>query len=73
MFSKEIKNEKEYFYINQTHMKKCSNNIIHYNECENAEECIKCENNFYFINNEKKYYNKFYIIIQIYLMSTIYE
>ena len=39
-------------------MKKCSNSIIHCNECENAEKCIKCEKDFYFINNEtKKCYN----------------
>ena len=57
-FLKEKINEKEYYYINQTHMKKCSNNIIHCNECENAEKCIKCEKDFYFINNEtKKCYN----------------
>ena len=40
--SKEKINEKEYFYINLTHMEKCSNNIIHCNECDNEEECIKC-------------------------------
>ena len=39
-------------------MRKCSNSIIHCNECENAEKCIKCESDFYFINNETiKCYN----------------
>ena len=57
-YSKEKMNEKEYYYINQTHMKKCSNNIIHCNECESAEKCTKCEKDFYLLNNEgKKCYN----------------
>jgi len=60
--SKEIINEKEYYYINQTHMKKCSNNIIHCNECESGEKCSKCEKDFYFINNET---NKCYNINEI--------
>ena len=57
-YSKEKINEKEYYYINETHIKKCSKNIIHCNECESAEKCTKCENNFYLLNNEaKKCYN----------------
>ena len=57
-YSKEKMNEKEYYYINQTHIKKCSNNIIHCNECESDEKCTKCEKGFYLLNNEgKKCYN----------------
>ena len=57
-YSEKIINKKEYYYINQTHMKKCSNNIIHCDGCESAENCTKFEKDFYLLNNEvKKCYN----------------
>ena len=57
-YAKEKINEKEYYYINQTHMKKCSNNINHCDECESADNCTKCEKDFYLLNNEgKRCYN----------------
>ena len=58
--SKEIMNGNNlYFYLNDTHIKKCSNAIKNCLECENGRKCTKC-NNSYFLKNKdtNKCYNK---------------
>ena len=47
----EVDNNHSYFYINQTHASKCSKAIKNCNECLNDINCIKCEKDFYLINN----------------------
>ena len=42
---------KTYYYINETHIDKCSNNIENCEECENNKTCSKCKADFYIINN----------------------
>ena len=42
---------KIYYYMNETHINKCSNIIKNCNECENNNTCLKCKNDFYMINN----------------------
>ena len=42
---------KIYYYINVTHINKCSNIIDNCNECENNNTCSKCINDFYMIND----------------------
>ena len=51
--SKEILN-KTYYYLNETHINKCSNIIENCDECEDNKTCSKCRNNFYMLddNNE---------------------
>ena len=58
--SKEIMEDNNlYYYINDTHIKKCSNAIQNCFECENGNKCIKCNNSYYLKNNEtNKCYNK---------------
>ena len=45
---------KTFYKINETHINKCSNAINNCNECEDKNTCIKCDNDFYMINNETK-------------------
>ena len=35
-----------YFYINETHINKCSNSINNCEECENNNTCSRCTNDF---------------------------
>ena len=49
---KELNNQ--YFSLNSTHMKNCSNEINGCLECENKEKCIKCKEGFYSLNNNGK-------------------
>ena len=58
-------NSNKYFKINSTHMKTCSKHIENCNECENGEKCIKCEKNYYLINNDTKNCVNIIEIIQI--------
>ena len=53
-YSKKDLNNKKYFNLNNTHMKTCSKIIDNCSECENETKCIKCEKNYYLINNETK-------------------
>ena len=41
-----------YFYINETHINKCSNSINNCEECENNNTCSRCTNDFYMINGD---------------------
>ena len=45
---------KKYFYLNNTHINKCSNVIEHCDECINNEKCLKCKNNYFMINDDEK-------------------
>ena len=49
-----IDNNKTYFYLNETHAKKCLEEISNCNECESEEKCIKCINDFFMVNNDLK-------------------
>ena len=50
--------KKHYYFINETHAKTCSKAIDYCMECENENKCIKCENNYFLINNQTdKCYN----------------
>jgi len=40
-----------YYYLDETHINKCSNAIENCNECQNGNICSKCKNNFYMIND----------------------
>ena len=44
---------KTFFYLNETHINKCSNIIEKCDECENNNTCIKCQKEFYMINDDK--------------------
>ena len=48
-----IENNKAYIYLNETHAKKCSEEIENCDECENNEICTKCNYNFFLLNNIK--------------------
>ena len=50
----DINKNKKYFLMNETHSKKCSDEIDNCDESENSEKCIKCTNNYFMINNNKK-------------------
>ena len=50
----DINKNKKYFYVNETHAKKCSNEIENCDECESSERCLKCSNNYFMINNNEK-------------------
>ena len=43
------------FYINETHINKCSNSIGNCEECENNNTCTKCQNEFYIINDNPNF------------------
>ena len=43
-----------YFYINDTHIKKCSEEIENCEQCDSQEKCNKCIENYYLFNDEKK-------------------
>ena len=45
--------KKEFYYINDTHINKCSNVINNCNECDNNATCSKCIDNFYMVNDDK--------------------
>ena len=49
----ELDNNKNYLYIDETTVQKCSEFIENCNECSNKYSCDKCINDFYFINNDK--------------------
>ena len=57
-YSKEIV-QKEYYYIDELHIRLCSKEINKCTECEKKENddimCIKCDDNYYFVNED--YYN----------------
>ena len=44
---------KTFYYLNETHLDKCSNVIDNCAQCDNKENCLKCQNDFYMINNNK--------------------
>ena len=48
--SKDLIN-KTYYYLNETHINKCSNSIENCDECEDDITCSKCEKDFYIIND----------------------
>ena len=57
-YSKEEINSEIIYYINNTHANTCSKIINNCISCENENICIKCEKNFYFLNNvTSKCYN----------------
>jgi hypothetical protein len=43
---------KTFYYLNETHINKCSNSINNCDECQDNTICLKCKNNFYMINDE---------------------
>ena len=43
-----------YYYLNETHIDKCSNALDNCNECENSNTCLKCKINYYMINEDKQ-------------------
>ena len=49
-----IDNDRTYFYINQTHAKKCSDEINNCDECESSEKCTKCVNDYFMVNSDEK-------------------
>ena len=49
---------KEYYYANNTHARTCSKEIKNCNICENENKCLKCQKNFYLLNDiTNKCYN----------------
>ena len=46
-----FQNDKAYFKLNETHYKKCSSAIDNCVYCNSGTECIQCENDYYFIND----------------------
>ena len=45
---------KSFFYLNETHINKCSNSIEKCDQCENNNTCIKCQDNYFLINDDKQ-------------------
>ena len=45
---------KTFYKINSTHIDKCSNAINNCNECDDENTCLKCENDFYMVNDDNK-------------------
>ena len=43
--------DKTFYYLDETHINKCSNAIENCNECDNGNKCTKCNNNFYMVND----------------------
>ena len=54
-YSKNTINDKNkiYYYVNDTHAKTCAKDIKNCNKCENDNICIKCEDNYYLLNDYK--------------------
>ena len=51
-------NKNKYYYINDTHVYSCSKGIKNCEICESGNKCIKCENNYYLLNEiTNKCYN----------------
>ena len=51
-------NNKEYYFANNTHARTCSKEIKNCNICENENKCLKCEEDFYLLNDiTNKCYN----------------
>ena len=46
---------KQYYYIDNIHAEKCSEEIENCLECENKDKCIKCIEDYYLFNDEIKY------------------
>ena len=62
-YSKTNYNNNEYYYIDEYHIKKCSNKITNCLECEKDENninvlCTKCINNYRVSNNDHQCYKK---------------
>ena len=53
-YSKKELNNSKYFTINETHIKTCSKEIDYCSECISNEKCIKCDKDYYFINDNQK-------------------
>ena len=68
-YSKNEINNKTYYYINDTHANTCSKVINNCILCENENKCIKCEKDFYFLNNIT---SKCYNISEIYPLEEYY-
>ena len=45
-------NNDNYFKLNDTHYKKCSSSIDNCDKCISYNNCTKCDNNYYFLNND---------------------
>ena len=45
-----LENDKSYYKLNETHYKKCSSSINNCVLCNSGTECIQCETNYYFVN-----------------------
>ena len=57
-YSKEIANNKSFYFEDDSHLKSCSkkiNKIKNCKKCKNSENCILCKDNFTFINNNKSF------------------
>ena len=46
-----FQNDKTYYKLNETHYKKCSSSMDNCLYCDSGTECIQCENNYYFLND----------------------
>ena len=53
LLKEEIDKNKNYFYIDEFNVKKCSDALQNCLKCTNGSICITCMNNNYFINNNK--------------------
>ena len=49
----EVDNNKNYIYVDDNSVEKCSEFMENCDECSNQNSCDKCIDNFYFINNNK--------------------
>ena len=45
-----LQNDKSYYKLNETHYKQCSSSINNCVYCNSGTECIQCETNYYFVN-----------------------
>ena len=45
-------NNDKYYKYNETHYKRCSLSIEHCDKCKTYNNCIKCEINYYFLNDD---------------------
>ena len=50
----DLDKNRSYLYINETHAKKCSEEIENCDYCDNKDKCIKCLDNYFLFNNETK-------------------
>ena len=61
---------KIYYLIDDTHAKKCSQEISNCNQCENQDKCIKCVQDYYLLNDDiKTCYNKLSISLDEYYLN----